>query len=144
LNFNYKIVHLPENLVDYLVAHELCHLKELNHSKAFWGLVSSAIPNYKISRRQLRNLGWRDHNMKSFRVEVIDFVKKVPSGLVVSYGQVAAGCGHPRAARQVGAVLRGLSIADGKIPWWRVVNNRGKLALRAIGRRQKRSSGRCC
>lgn len=55
LNFNYKIVHLPEYLVDYLVVHELCHLKELNHSGQFWDLVSSTLPNYKVLRKKLRN-----------------------------------------------------------------------------------------
>lgn len=57
LNFNYKIIKLPENLVDYLVVHELCHLKEMNHSKNFWSLVSLAIPDYKKLRHQLRNFG---------------------------------------------------------------------------------------
>jgi predicted metal-dependent hydrolase len=56
LNFNYKIVHLPENLLDYLVVHELCHLKEFNHSKKFWELVSSLIPDYKKCRKNLKNL----------------------------------------------------------------------------------------
>jgi predicted metal-dependent hydrolase len=55
LNFNYKIVHLPEKLVDYLVVHEVCHLKELNHSRNFWTLVARAFPDYKILRKQLRN-----------------------------------------------------------------------------------------
>lgn len=57
LNFNYKIVHLPEKLVDYLVIHELCHLKEFNHSGDFWQLVARAIPDYKSLRRQLKNFG---------------------------------------------------------------------------------------
>ncbi len=54
LNFNYKIIRLPENLLDYLVVHELCHLKELNHSKNFWSLVAIAVPDYKSRRSQLR------------------------------------------------------------------------------------------
>jgi predicted metal-dependent hydrolase len=54
LNFNYKIAHLPEYLVDYLVVHELCHLREFNHSKKFWALVGQAVPNYKKCRRELR------------------------------------------------------------------------------------------
>lgn len=57
LNFNYKIVHLPEYLVDYLVVHELCHLKELNHSRKFWELVALTIPNYKVLRKELKNFG---------------------------------------------------------------------------------------
>jgi predicted metal-dependent hydrolase len=55
LNFNYKIAHLPEPLVDYLIVHELCHLKEFNHSKNFWSLVAKTIPNYKILRKELHN-----------------------------------------------------------------------------------------
>lgn len=47
LNFNYKLIFLPEEMMNYVVAHEICHLKELNHSKNFWELVSLAIPDYK-------------------------------------------------------------------------------------------------
>ena len=54
INFNYKIMFLPENIQDYIVVHELCHLKEFNHSKKFWGLVSEAAPNYLEVRRELR------------------------------------------------------------------------------------------
>lgn len=55
LCFNYKIAFLPEHLADYLAVHELCHLKEPNHGKDFWGLVGGAIPNYAVCRRELRN-----------------------------------------------------------------------------------------
>ena len=47
LNFNYKIALLPQELADYVIVHELCHLGEFNHSKKFWKLVSLTIPNYK-------------------------------------------------------------------------------------------------
>ena len=60
----------------------------------------------------------------------MEFVKKVPKGKVVSYGQVSAACGHPRAPRQVGVILGGLNISDGKIPWWRVVNNKGIISIK--------------
>jgi hypothetical protein len=53
LNFNYKIVLLPEEQADYIIVHELCHLKELNHSKDFWNLVSMCFPKYKIIRSNL-------------------------------------------------------------------------------------------
>jgi predicted metal-dependent hydrolase len=54
LNFNYKIIYLPEALADYLIVHELCHLKEFNHSARFWGLVEKAVPDFKKLRAQLR------------------------------------------------------------------------------------------
>jgi predicted metal-dependent hydrolase len=56
LNFNYRIVHLPEKHLNYIIVHELCHLKELNHGKRFWELVEMTIPDYKIIRREFRNL----------------------------------------------------------------------------------------
>ena len=55
INFNYKIIYLPENLLNYLVVHELCHLQEMNHSRNFWKLVLQAIPDYKKLRSELKN-----------------------------------------------------------------------------------------
>ncbi len=54
LNFNYKIIFLPSELADYIIVHELCHLKEMNHSVNFWALVSQTISQYKILRKNLR------------------------------------------------------------------------------------------
>jgi predicted metal-dependent hydrolase len=54
LNFNYKILFLPEHLADYVVVHELCHLLEPNHSKAFWYLVSKRLPDYKERHKELQ------------------------------------------------------------------------------------------
>jgi predicted metal-dependent hydrolase len=56
LNFNYKIVFLPQHLMDYIIVHELCHLAELNHSKSFWSHVSKAIPDYREKRKHLRKM----------------------------------------------------------------------------------------
>ncbi len=53
LNFNYKILFLPPEICDYIVVHELCHLKELNHSRFFWDLVFKTIPDYKEIRKKL-------------------------------------------------------------------------------------------
>ncbi|MDD2680962.1 MAG: M48 family metallopeptidase [Patescibacteria group bacterium] len=55
LNFNYRLVFLPPELQDYLIVHELCHLKELNHSADFWALVAQRIPDFKKKRQYLRN-----------------------------------------------------------------------------------------
>ena len=54
LNFNYKIIFLPKELQDYLIVHELCHLKEFNHSKKFWDLVKLKIPNLNQVSKMLR------------------------------------------------------------------------------------------
>jgi methylated-DNA-protein-cysteine methyltransferase related protein len=68
--------------------------------------------------------------MSDFSKKVLSFLKKVPKGKVVSYGQVAAAAGSPRAARQVGGVLRGIDASDAKMPWWRVINNEGFISIK--------------
>jgi len=57
LNFNLKIIFLPESLQRYVVLHELCHLKEFNHSRAFWALMAHVMPEYASARRELRRYG---------------------------------------------------------------------------------------
>ena len=54
LNFNYKIALLPPRHADYIIVHEICHLKELNHSKRFWDLVAALIPDHRAIRAELR------------------------------------------------------------------------------------------
>jgi len=54
LNFNYKIALLSQELADYVIVHELCHLGEFNHSKRFWKLVSLTIPNYRELKRKFK------------------------------------------------------------------------------------------
>jgi predicted metal-dependent hydrolase len=56
LNFNYRIVKLPDDLRDYIIVHELCHLGELNHSDRFWRLVEETIPGWKERRARLRKI----------------------------------------------------------------------------------------
>lgn len=58
LNFNYKIALLPPKAADYIIVHELCHLKEFNHSRNFWDLVAQTIPDYKEIRKQLKSNGF--------------------------------------------------------------------------------------
>jgi methylated-DNA-protein-cysteine methyltransferase-like protein len=66
----------------------------------------------------------------NFKQRVLGYIAKVPKGKVVSYGQVAAAAGSPRAARQVGAILRGIDPIEGEIPWWRVINNQGFISIK--------------
>ena len=54
LNFNYKILFLEEKLQDYVIVHELCHLKEFNHSRKFWSLVGKALPEYLNIKKEIR------------------------------------------------------------------------------------------
>lgn len=53
LNFNYKIKFLPEDIQDYIIIHELCHLRYFDHSKNFWNLVGELMPEYRIVSKQL-------------------------------------------------------------------------------------------
>ena len=54
LNFNYKILLLPERFQDYVIVHEICHLREFNHSPRFWALVAQTIPEHQKIRSELR------------------------------------------------------------------------------------------
>lgn len=56
LNFNYKVVHLPEELQNYIVVHELCHLQEMNHSYRFWNLMAKIIPNCRELSKRIRKM----------------------------------------------------------------------------------------
>lgn len=54
LNFHYKLVLLPADLADYVIVHELCHVRELNHSRRFWDLVARTTPDWRNLRRELQ------------------------------------------------------------------------------------------
>jgi predicted metal-dependent hydrolase len=55
LSFNWRVVMAPPETLDYLVIHELAHLRELNHSKRFWAIVSAFCPEWKTHRRWLKD-----------------------------------------------------------------------------------------
>lgn len=67
--------------------------------------------------------------MTEFQKAVLQVVRIVPPGKVVSYGQVAAYVGTPRAARQVGWAMRSLE-GTPDFPWWRVLNNAGRITIK--------------
>lgn len=57
LSFSWRLILAPPKVLDYVVVHELCHRKEMNHSPRFWALVESIIPDYKIHRKWLKENG---------------------------------------------------------------------------------------
>jgi len=75
LNFNYKIIYLSSELADYLIVHELCHLKEFNHSKKFWELVGKAVPNYVKLNKELKKIPTKGKILKNNRVLLQGFKK---------------------------------------------------------------------
>lgn len=56
LNFNCQLMRLPEELQDYVVVHELCHRKEMNHSSDFWKEVEYIMPDYQERRARLKQI----------------------------------------------------------------------------------------
>ena len=57
LNFNCLLMLTPPEVLDYVVVHELCHRKEMNHSARFWAEVGRALPDYEIRQKWLRENG---------------------------------------------------------------------------------------
>lgn len=57
LNFNCLLMLTPTKVIDYVVVHELCHRKEMNHSKAFWSEVEKVLPDYRESVQWLKREG---------------------------------------------------------------------------------------
>jgi predicted metal-dependent hydrolase len=53
LNFNWRLIMAPESILDYVVIHELCHLREMSHSRKFWHLVSQYCPRWREQRKWL-------------------------------------------------------------------------------------------
>ena len=56
LNFNYKLVFLAPEVRDYVIVHEICHIKEFNHGKGFWALVGEVVPDHRQLRKRLKAL----------------------------------------------------------------------------------------
>ena len=55
LNFNCALMNTTPEIIDYVVVHELCHRKQMNHSALFWAEVEKILPNYKELRSALKN-----------------------------------------------------------------------------------------
>ena len=57
LTFNWRLILAPADIIDYVVVHELCHLKHMDHSPAYWKAVGSVLPDYKTRREWLKEYG---------------------------------------------------------------------------------------
>jgi len=98
LNFSYKILFLPPHLQDYIIVHELCHLKELNHGKKFWMLLEEAMPQYKQHVQELRMIEQGGSSIQ-YLTKVRDYYlsraikKKMPkSDVVTNYQPYPVSC----------------------------------------------------
>ena len=58
LMFNWKLIMAQQNVIDYVVVHEMCHINHKNHSKAFWENVEQVMPNYKGYKQWLKEHGY--------------------------------------------------------------------------------------
>ncbi len=59
LNFSYRLIMTPLEIIDYVVVHELTHTKFNNHSKDYWELVNSILPNYKSCEKWIKENGYK-------------------------------------------------------------------------------------
>jgi len=55
INFSFYLIMCPVDVIDYVIVHELCHIKHMNHSSAFWEEVKKYIPDYREKRKWLRD-----------------------------------------------------------------------------------------
>ena len=56
ISLNWRLMQVPSTLVDYVVVHEVCHLRHLNHSSDFWQTVAEIVPDWSERRARLRAL----------------------------------------------------------------------------------------
>lgn len=59
LNFNFRLILAPPEVLDYVVVHELCHRRQMNHSAQFWQEVAQVLPDYRKRKAWLTENGWR-------------------------------------------------------------------------------------
>lgn len=59
ISLNWRLIMAPPEIIDYVIYHELTHLRERNHSRAFWSLLSGYVPDYRIKKKWLKENGFR-------------------------------------------------------------------------------------
>lgn len=88
------------------------------------------------SRPAVKKKSKKEEKKPSFYESVYSIAKKIPKGKVTSYGRIAVILGHPRAARAVGYALNAIpKNREGKIPWQRVINSKGRISFRGDSHR---------
>ena len=58
INLNWHLIFLPQHLIDYIIVHELMHLREMNHSQAYWAWVAKYCPDYKARKAGVQGYAW--------------------------------------------------------------------------------------
>lgn len=61
ISLSWRLIMADEKIIDYVIIHELCHVKHKNHSKEFWNLVQYSMPDYKIYQQKLKEIGLSFH-----------------------------------------------------------------------------------
>ena len=56
IRLNWRLLHFPEHIIDYVIVHELAHLREMNHGHRFWAIVDHYCPDYRLAREALKTL----------------------------------------------------------------------------------------
>lgn len=63
VRLNWRLLQAPPHLINYVICHELAHLKQMNHSAKFWAVVASIYPDYKMAEKELKNWSAKLHVM---------------------------------------------------------------------------------
>ena len=63
VRLNWRLLQAPPHIINYVICHELAHLKQMNHSTKFWAVVEQLFPNYKLAEKELKALSPQLHRM---------------------------------------------------------------------------------
>ena len=63
VRLNWRLLQAPPHIINYVICHELAHLKQMNHSAKFWAVVEQLFPNYKLAEKELKALSPQLHRM---------------------------------------------------------------------------------
>ena len=63
VRLNWRLLQAPPHIINYVICHELAHLKEMNHSAKFWAVVEQLFPSYKLAEKELKTLSPQLHRL---------------------------------------------------------------------------------